>query len=104
LARGFLEQENPRPPREFIRQARRFSYVQHFLTSLDFSAYLEPHPHFPGYVSFGDFDPLELHPDRCLEVRILERGILENEQMFYDRADVAMRSSPKAGIAERVER
>ena len=104
LARGFLEQENPRPPREFILQARRFSYVQHFLTSLDFSAYLEPHPHFPGYVSFGDFDPLDLHPDRCLEVRILERGILENKQMFYDRADVAMRSSPEAGIAELVER
>jgi hypothetical protein len=103
LARRFLEQEKPRPPKEFILQARRFSYVQHFLTSLDFSDYLEPHPHFPGYVSFGDFDPLDLHPDRCLEVRILERGILENRQMFYDRADVAMKKSPEAAFEEVVE-
>ncbi len=98
MARRLLKQETPRPPKEFIQQARRFSYVQHFLTSLDFSAYLEPHPRFPGYVSFKDFDPLDLHPDRCLEVRILERGILEQRQMFYDRADVRLKKSPETGF------
>jgi hypothetical protein len=103
MASRFLEQEAPRPPKEFIQQARRFSYVQHFLTSLDFSAYLEPHPRFPGYVGFKDFDPLDLHPDRCLEMRIIERGILEQRQMFYNRDDVHLRSFSDAGIVETTE-
>ncbi len=88
LAEQFLAQEQPRPPEIFIEEAKKFSYVQHFLSSLDFSAYFVNQPELPGYVVLKDFDPMELHPDRSREIAILRQGILEGKPILYDRKDV----------------
>jgi hypothetical protein len=86
MADDFLRQDAPRPPEEFIRQARRFTYFQHYFTSLDFSTFLTPHPKYPGYVHLRDFDPIELHIDRNDEIRIIHDGILEGAQIVYGEA------------------
>ncbi len=88
LADQFLGQEQPRPPEIFIEEAKKFSYVQHFLSSLDFSDYFINQPDLPGYVVLKDFDPMALHPDRSREIAILRQGILENQPILYDRRDV----------------
>ena len=88
LADQFLAQEQPRPPDIFIEEAKKFSYVQHFLSSLDFSAYFVNQPDLPGYVVLKDFDPMDLHPDRSREIAILRQGILEGTPVLYDREDV----------------
>jgi hypothetical protein len=87
-ANHFLAKENPNAPEAFIHEARRFTYYQHFLTSLDFSPFLKPHRHFPGYVFLKDFDPMDLHMDRCEEIRILRDGILDGKPMVYPQAHV----------------
>ncbi|NIS83310.1 MAG: hypothetical protein GTO14_24635 [Anaerolineales bacterium] len=100
LADSFLTQDDPRPPQAFIAEARKFSYIQHFMSSLDFSPFLRAHPKFPGYVELADFNPLDLHPDRCLEIKIVRDGILGNKEMFYDRNDVSKRH--RAGSEESI--
>jgi hypothetical protein len=87
-ARHFLSQEDPKAPEAFMYEARRFTYYQHFFTSLDFSAFLQEHPHFPGYVILRKFDPADLHADRCEEIAILRDGILLGEPMVYPKARV----------------
>lgn len=86
LADRFLDESDPVTPEEFIHQARRFTYYQHFLTSLDFSPFLTAHSRFPGYLHFSDFDPLDLHVDRCEELRIIHDGIVEGKPMIYQEA------------------
>jgi len=81
-----LAKESPSAPKEFMAWARRFMYCQHFLTSLDFSRFLTPHHRFPGYVSLRESDPLDLHPDRCLEMAILREGIANGAGMVYPRS------------------
>jgi hypothetical protein len=87
-ANHFLAQDDPTAPEAFIHEARRFTYYQHFFTSLDFSSFLKPHPHFPGYVFLRDFDPADLHMDRSEEIRILRDGILHGKPLFYPQAHV----------------
>ena len=89
LATRFLREDDPKPPAAFVDEAKRFYYVQHFLTSLDYSSFIHPHKTFPGYVSFSDFDIQTLHPRQCRENEILERGIQNKIQMFYDRSDIS---------------
>ena len=84
----FLEEDNPVAPDEFIHHARRFMYYQHFYTSLDFSPFLKAHSTFPGYLTFMDFDPLELRMDRCKEIRIIYDGIIKGKPMVYQEAQV----------------
>jgi hypothetical protein len=86
LALEYLEKDAPEPPEEFIRQARRFTYYQHYFTSLDFSAFLKAHPKYPGFVHLRDFDPRELHMDRNEEIRIIRDGILNGTKMVYEKA------------------
>ena len=86
MAERFLAEDAPSAPAEFIQQARRFTFYQNFHTSLDFSAFLRAHDEFPGYVFINDFDPLQLHVDRCEEIRILRDGILEGAPMVYKQA------------------
>lgn len=88
-AQHFLSQEDPTAPEVFIHEARRFMYYQHFFTSLDFSAFLEAHAHFPGYVFLGEFDPTDLRADRCEEIGILRDGIRKGGPMVYPQAHVA---------------
>jgi len=88
MADKFIHEDDPKPPQSFVDEAERFYYVQHFLTSLDYSPFLRPNKTFPGYVSFSDFNVQMLHPIRCRENAILERGIRSNTQLFYDRSDV----------------
>ena len=83
LAERFLAEENPAPPQEFREHARRFTYYQHYHSSLDFSRFMVPHDHFPGYVRFRDFDPLDLHPSVCREATILVQGVKEGQAMIY---------------------
>jgi hypothetical protein len=90
LADQFLAQEQPRPPETYLEEAKKFSYVQHFMSSLDFSAYIDNYPDLPGYVALKDFDVMELHPDRSREVAILRQGILENKPILYERTDVSL--------------
>lgn len=93
LAEKFLAKDDPEPPVSFIDEAKRFYYVQHFLTSLDYASFLRPHKSFPGYVSFSDFDMQMLHPVQCRENEIVEHGIRHGTQMFYDRSDVDTHAS-----------
>ena len=86
LSDKFLEEDNPVAPDEFIYHARRFIYYQHFYTSLDFSPFLRAHPKFPGYSFFTEFDPLELHMDRCEEIKILHDGIVNRAPLVYREA------------------
>jgi len=88
MADKFIHEDDPKPPQSFVDEAERFYYVQHFLTSLDYSPFLRPNKTFPGYVSFSDLNVQMLHPIRCRENAILERGIRSNTQLFYDRSDV----------------
>jgi hypothetical protein len=85
LADRFLNENDPVTPDEFVHQARRFTYYQHFYTSLDFSPFLRAHSKFPGYMEFLNFNPLDLHKDRCEEVNIIHDGILEGTPMVYHR-------------------
>jgi len=80
-----LGKETPSAPKEFVTWARRFTYYQHFLTSLDFSRFLVPNHKFPGYVRLRDFDPMDLHPRRSREMAILWDGILDGAKMVYPR-------------------
>ncbi len=88
LAEKFINEDDPKPPQSFVDEAKRFYYVQHFLSSLDYSPFLSPHKTFPGYVSFSDFDVRTLHPIQCRENAIVECGIQSNRQMIYERSDV----------------
>jgi hypothetical protein len=88
-AEELLAKEAPAAPKEFVAWARRFMYYQHFLTSLDFSKFLSPNRKFPGYAILKDFDPMELHPDRSLEMAILRDGILSGAKMIYRRSGVS---------------
>ena len=83
LAERFLAEENPAPPQEFREHARRFTYYQHYHSSLDFSRFLLPHQNFPGYVRFSDFDPLDLCPGVCEETAILASGVRQGASMVY---------------------
>jgi hypothetical protein len=89
LADRFLNENDPVIPEEFVHQARRFTYYQHFFTSLDFSPFLTAHSRFPGYLYFSDFNPLDLHVDRCEELRIIHDGILEGKPMVYQDAHIS---------------
>lgn len=93
LAGNVLVKDDPKPPASFVDEAKRFYYVQHFLTSLDYASFLRPHKSFPGYVSFSDFDMQMLHPVHCRENEIVEHGIRHGTQMFYDRRDVDTHAS-----------
>lgn len=95
LADQFLAQAQPRPPEIFIEEAKKFSYVQHFLSSLEFSAYFINQSDLPGYVVLKDFDPMELHPDRSREIAIVRQGILEGKPILYDRRDVPPVENPR---------
>ncbi len=86
LADRFLNEADPLTPEEFVYQARRFTYYQNFFTSLDFSPFLTSHSRFPGYLNFSDFNPLDLHVDRCDEIRIIRDGILEGKPLVYQEA------------------
>jgi len=86
MAERFLAEDAPIAPEELVNQARRFTFYQNFHTSLDFSAFLKAHDKFPGYVFIKDFDPHQLHADRCEEIRILREGILEGIHMVYKNA------------------
>jgi len=83
LAEQFMGDEDPRPPTQFIEHARRFTYFQHYLTSLDFSAYLAMHPEHPGYVVLKRFAADALHPHQSEETRIILDGITEGAPMRY---------------------
>ena len=83
LAMSLLTQTDPGVPDEFFRQARRYTYFQHFLTSLDFSNFLYPHKFFPGYVRFKKFDPGMLHHALSEEIKVLNKGIVHDEQFIY---------------------
>jgi hypothetical protein len=91
MTERFLKENDPVAPEEFIHQARRFTYYQHFFTSLDFSPFLKPHSRFPGYLHFSDFNPLDLHMDRCEEVRIIRAGILDGVPMVYREPQVCIK-------------
>ncbi|MCK4693926.1 MAG: hypothetical protein KAT23_09845 [Anaerolineales bacterium] len=86
MAERFLAEGDPIAPEEFVHRARGFTFYQNFHTSLDFSAFLRAHDEFPGYVFIKNFDPLQLHPDRCEEICILRDGILEGTPMVYKNA------------------
>lgn len=86
MAERFLDEDAPIAPAEFVHRARRFTFYQNFHTSLDFSAFLRAHDKFPGYVFMKNFDPLQLHTDRCEEIRILRDGIFEGTPMVYKNA------------------
>ncbi|MCK5634570.1 MAG: hypothetical protein KAI06_05765, partial [Anaerolineales bacterium] len=83
LAKSLLAQTDPQASDEFFQQARRYTFFQHFLTSLDFSSFLYPHKFFPGYVRFKKFDPGLLHPALSEEIAVLIKGILHDEQFIY---------------------
>ena len=89
LADRFLNENDPVTQEEFIHQARRFMYYQHFFTSLDFSPFLTAHSRFPGYLHFSDFNPLDLHVNQCEELRIIHDGILEGKPMVYQEAHIS---------------
>ncbi|HEY48154.1 MAG: hypothetical protein AMJ88_14220 [Anaerolineae bacterium SM23_ 63] len=89
LADRFINEDDPVSPEEFVHQARRFTYYQNFFTSLDFSPFLTAHARFPGYLHFSDFNPLDLHIDRCEEMRIIHDGILEGKPMVYQEAHIS---------------
>jgi len=83
LLSDFLERDEIEVPPRFSKEARRFLYYQLFHTSLDFSRFLKQAPRFPGQVRMRKFQALNLHPDNCEEIAIIQEGIHEGRHFVY---------------------
>lgn len=83
MARDFLQSEQIDIPGEFIHHARRFMYYHLFRASLDFSAFIRPRRDLRGSIVFRSFDVRALHPQQCIEMEVLRRGILKGESFIY---------------------
>jgi hypothetical protein len=78
-AEEFLTAETITVPPEFMRNARRFLYVQLFHTSLPFDEFLEEDGVWQGYVRLKDFSWQALMPERSSTMQTIVAGILENQ-------------------------
>lgn len=78
-AEEFLSAESISVPSEFVRNARRFLYVQLFQTSIPFDEFLEEDGVRQGYVRLKDFPRQALTAERSSTMRTIVAGILEDK-------------------------
>ena len=70
-------------PSEFAVNARRFLYFELYKASIDLSAFLEPYPGVPGFVTLSEFNPAKELGDVGAELGIIRGGILEGKDFLY---------------------
>ncbi len=78
-AEEFLSANPISVPSEFVRNARKFLYVQLFHTSIPFDEFLEEDGIRQGYVRLKDFSWQALTPERSATMRTIVAGILEDK-------------------------
>lgn len=70
-------------PSEFAVNARRFLYFELYTASIDLSAFLEPYPDVPGFVTFSGFDPSMVLGKDHAGLQAIREGILEGKSFCY---------------------